>query len=170
MHDWPAGPDEVPSPQLVAAWLILDTLPSERIPLWAAHWIAAGYDGQALAELAGLHGDDPREVRDLLPDALAECGVSAPADPSEEHERAAAMVAFTAIARLQASGRVSERWVVGKVVQITEPYFKPSVISLPLGQLFAFDDEWGAGWGRTDEQLRAVVRQACAEQLDAARI
>ena len=79
------------------------------------------------------------------------------------------MVAFTAIARLQVSGRASERWVVDKVVQITEPSFKPSITSLPLGQLFALDDEWGAGWGRTDEQLRAVVRQACAEQLRAAR-
>jgi hypothetical protein len=170
MHDWPADPGEIPSPTLVGAWLTLDTLPTERIPLWAAHWIAAGYNGQALAELAGMHGDDPHEVRDLLPDALAECGVNAPAEPSVEHERAAAMVAFTAIARLQTSGRASERWVVGKVVQITQPYFKPSVTSLPLGQLFALDDEWAGGWGRTHEQLRAVVRQACAEQLGAARI
>ena len=171
MHDWPAAPDEVPSPRLVAAWLTLGTLPTERIPLWAAHWIAAGYDGQALAELAGLHGDDPHEVRDLLGPALAECGVSTSGgqDPSEERERAAAMVAFAAIARLQVSGRASERWVVDKVVQITEPHFKQSITSLPLGQLFAIDDEWGVGWGRTDEQLRAVVRQACAAQLRAAR-
>ena len=91
-------------------------------------------------------------------------------DPSEERERAAAMVAFTAIARLQVSGRASERWVIDKVVQITEPYFKPSITSLPLGQLFALDDEWGAGWGRTDEQLREAVRQACAQQLKAARV
>jgi hypothetical protein len=47
------------------AWLILGTLPTERVPLWAAHCIAVGYDGQALAELAGLQGDDPHEVRDL---------------------------------------------------------------------------------------------------------
>jgi hypothetical protein len=40
---------------------------------------------------------------------------------------------------------------------------------LPLGRLFVLDDEWGAGWGRTDDQLRAVVRQACAEQLKSAR-
>ncbi len=170
MHDWPADPGEIPSPQLVAAWLTLDTLPAERIPLWAAHWIAAGYDGQTVAELAGLHGDDPHEVRDLLPAALAECGVSIPGHPAHERERAAAMVAFTAIARLQASGRASERWVIDKVVQITEPDFKPSITGLPLGQLFALDDEWEAGWGRTEEQLSAAVRQACAQQLQAARI
>lgn len=80
------------------------------------------------------------------------------------------MVAFTAIARLQASGLASERWVVDKVVQIAEPYFDRKIISLPLGQLYALYDEWGAGWGRTDEQPRAAVRQACAQQLDAARI
>jgi hypothetical protein len=111
MHDWPADPDEIPSPRLVAAWLILGTLPTERVPLWAAHWLAAGYDGQALAELAGLHGDDPHEVRDLLGPALAECSASTPGGgqaAAGERERAAAMVAFTAIARLQISGRASD--------------------------------------------------------------
>jgi len=78
------------------------------------------------------------------------------------------MVAFTAIARLQASGRASERWVVGKVVQLTRPSFPGPITSLPLGQLFSLDDQWGAGWGRTDEQLRETVRQACAQQLKAA--
>jgi len=170
MHDWPAEPGEIPSPQLVAAWLTLDTLPTERIPLWAAHWIAAGYDGPALAELAGLHGDDPHDVRDLLPAALSECGISTPADPSEDHERAAAMIAFTAIAGLQARGRVSERWVIDNVVEITQPYFPRSITSLPLGKVFALDDEWAAGWGRTDEQLRAAVRDACALQLKEARV
>jgi hypothetical protein len=79
------------------------------------------------------------------------------------------MVAFTAIARLQVSGLAGERWVVDKVVEIAEPYLHDFIISLPLGQLFALDDEWGVGWGRPDEQLRAVVRQACIAQLDAAR-
>lgn len=86
-----------------------------------------------------------------------------------ERERAAAMVAFTAIARLQVSGRASERWVIGKVAEIVEPDFRDSIISLPLGRLYVLDDEWGVGWGRSDEQLRAVVRQACIAQLDAAR-
>jgi hypothetical protein len=101
--------------------------------------------------------------------ALADCGVNAAADPHAQRERAAAMVAFTAIARLQVSGRVGERWVVDKVVQIAEPYFDGAIVSLPLGRLYVLDDEWGAGWGRTDEQLRAVVRQACTAQLKASR-
>jgi hypothetical protein len=53
-------------------------LPTEKVPLWAAYWIAAGYDGEALIYLAGLHGDDPCEVHDALPDALRYCGVEMP--------------------------------------------------------------------------------------------
>ncbi|GAA2759818.1 hypothetical protein [Actinopolymorpha rutila] len=168
MHDWPPeAAAEVPAPQLVAAWLILDTLPTERVPLWAAHWLAAGYDGDALIELAGLHGDDPHDVRDLLRPALAECGITTPSAEvtSEERELAAAIDAFAAIAKLHLEGRASARWVVDKVIEIAEPYYKESIISLPLGELFSLDDEWGAGWGRTVGQLQAVVRLACVEQV-----
>jgi len=80
------------------------------------------------------------------------------------------MVAFSAVARLQASGRASARWVIDKVYEIAEPYFEPSVTALPLGRLYVLEDEWGAGWGRTDEELPSIVRQACAQQLEAARI
>jgi len=41
------------------------------LPLWAAFGVAAGYDGQPLTELAGLHGNDPHDVRCLLDLALA---------------------------------------------------------------------------------------------------
>ncbi|MDQ1743802.1 MAG: hypothetical protein QOE23_2141 [Pseudonocardiales bacterium] len=89
MQDWPAS-DDIPSPELVAAWRALDTLPTGRVPLWAAHWIVAGHDGAAVVALAGLSGGDPHEVRDKAPGALTECGVTTPAT-------AAAMVAFTAM-------------------------------------------------------------------------
>src|SRR5262245_7644371 len=66
VHDWPRhAAGDVPSPRLVAAWLALDMLPTEHLPRWAAFWLVDGYDGAALVELAGLHGDDPREVRDV---------------------------------------------------------------------------------------------------------
>jgi hypothetical protein len=103
--------------------------------------------------------------------ALAECGVTT-ADPQAsagERERAAAMVAFTAIARHRIGGLVSERWVADKVVEIVVPDYNDSIMSLPSGQLYGLDDEWDAGWGRTSDQLRAVVRQACINQLKAAR-
>jgi hypothetical protein len=78
------------------------------------------------------------------------------------------MTAFTAIAKPQIGGKVSERWVVDRVVEITQPYFDDSITSLPLGQLFSLGDEWDGCWGRTDDQLRTVAQQACIEQLRAA--
>jgi hypothetical protein len=162
MHDWPGHTDGgIPSPTLVAAWLTLDMLPTERIPRWAAFWLADGYDGAAMVELAGLHGDDSREVRDLLPAALADCGVVMPAT-----DVAAAMEAFTNLAQLYVDGKAGERWIVDKVTEILARTGYPnSVIALPLGQLYGLDDEWGTGWGRTEAELLAVTRQACLDQL-----
>lgn len=168
MHDWPANTSEVPTPTLVAAWLVLDTLPTERVPLWAAYWIADGRDGESLRILAGLSGKDPHDVRELLGPALRDCGVDErDIDAAGSAKRAAAMVAFTAVAQLQVSGRASERWVVSKVHEIVEPEFDPDVTQLPLGWLFGLDDEWSAGWGRTDDELREEVRAACRDQLAA---
>jgi hypothetical protein len=162
VHDWPGHTvGEVPSPTLVAAWLTLNMLPTERIPRWAAFWLADGYDGTALIELAGLHGDDPHEVRDLLPAALADCGVAVPAT-----DVAAAMEAFTHLAQLFVDGKAGDRWIVDKVSEIlARSGYSRSVIALPLGQLYGLDDEWGAGWGRSEGELRVVTRQACLDQV-----
>jgi hypothetical protein len=162
VHDWPGqAADDVPSPALVAAWMALDLLPTEKIPRWAAFWLACGHDGTALVDLAGLHGDDPHEVRDLLPAALAECGAPAPST-----DAAAAMVAFTNLAQLFVAGKAHERWIVDTVSEIVaRSGYAHSVIVLPLGQLYGMGDEWGAGWGRTDTGLRAAIRQACLDQL-----
>ena len=48
--------------------------------------------------LAGLHGDDPHDVHDLLPVALEDCGVHLPGS-----DTAAANVAFDQVARLFAT-------------------------------------------------------------------
>lgn len=161
VHDWPGHAGDVPSPSLVAAWLTLGMLPTERVPRWAAFWIVDGHDGQALIDLAGLRGDDPHDVRCLLPAALADCGVIPPAAVD-----AAAMEAFTSLAKLYVDGEVSERWIVDKVTEIlARTGYSNDVIELPLGQLYGLDDEWGAGWGRGDAELRAVIREACVDQL-----
>jgi hypothetical protein len=88
-------------------------LPTARIPRWAAFWLTEGHDGAALVELAGLHGDDPHEVRDLLPAALTDCGVVVPTA-----DAAAAMEAFTNLARLCIDSKAAERWIVDKVSEI----------------------------------------------------
>ncbi|WP_199745499.1 hypothetical protein [Amycolatopsis sp. WAC 04182] len=164
MHEWPAlNPGDIPTPELVAAWTTLSLTPTERIPLWAAHWLIDGHDGQALRTLAGLSGTDTGEVHDVLRDALADCHTSIP-----DSDTAAANTAFTHLARLHTDGPVREEWIVGKVDHIlAQTGYRGSVIDLPLGQLYYLVDEWGAGWGRSIPQLRAEVRHACSAQLAA---
>jgi hypothetical protein len=134
MHDWletkGGGP---PSPTLVATWLTLGMLPTERVPLWAAHWLANGHDGPALRELAGVHGDDPHEVRDLLPTALADCRVTVPATVT-----AAAMEAFTDLAQLYANGKAGEAWIANKVDEVVAScHYADAVLALPLGHIYS---------------------------------
>jgi len=156
-------PDDVPSPVLAAAWARLGILRTERVPLWAAHWIVAGHDGEQLVCLAGLHGDDPRDVRDALPGALADCGVAWP-----ESDAAAAAVAFTHLARVHLAGRAGALWVARTVEEIARSCgYSADVLALPLGRVEGIADAWGAGWAGTDEQLAATVAAACAEQLAA---
>ena len=165
MHDWPAvASGMVPSPRLIAAWVKLDVVPAERMPLWAAHWLARGYDGDILRTLAGMSAaDDPRDIRDILPGALADCGISVP-----DSDAAAAQVAFTHLARMHASGQAAERWILDKVCEITaRSGYADSVLSLPLGKIFGLEDEWGSGWGRTEQELKAEIGKACAAQLAA---
>jgi hypothetical protein len=161
MDDSRSGAAEVPSPELVAAWEQLGLAPTERVPLWAAYWIAAGFDGESLVQLAGLHGDDPHDVHDLLPAALEDCGVHLP-----DSDTAAANVAFDHIARLFRDGLTGPQWVLQRITEISaRTGYRGSVLDLPLGSLFGLDDEWGAGWGRTTEELTAVIREVCQEQL-----
>lgn len=50
VHDWlGTSAADTPSPTLVAAWLVLGMLPTERVPLWAAYWLTNGHDGPAPA-------------------------------------------------------------------------------------------------------------------------
>ncbi|MEV0051443.1 hypothetical protein AB0H34_13200 [Saccharopolyspora shandongensis] len=164
MHDWPT-PDsgEIPTPELVAAWATLQVAAADRIPLWAAHWLAQGYDGEALRTLAGLSGADSREVNDVLPAALADCAATIPSS-----EETAARVAFTELARVHADCRATERWILERVCEIvSRSGYAISVIALPLGQIFDFADEWGAGWGRTPRELELEIQKACSAQLAA---
>lgn len=161
MDDSRSDGAEVPPPQLVAAWEQLGLTPVEKVPLWAANWVVGGFDGEALVQLAGLHGDDPHEVHDLLPAALEDCGVHLP-----ESDTAAAALAFDHAARLFRDGLAAPQWVLQRVNEIcARASYRQSVLDLPLGALFSLDDEWDSGWGRITEELTAVIRKACQEQL-----
>lgn len=135
----------MPSSRAVAVWLALDMLAAERVPWWAAKWLADGHDGRALRELAGLNGKDSRAVRDLLPAALDETGAELP--PTQ---LAAATVAFRDVAQLLIAHRTDPKHVIGRVAQI-----------IVQGQ-------WEGGWGRTHAELKAEVETRCLEQLEVA--
>ena len=156
------APDgETPTPAFVAAWLALDTLRAESVPMWAATWLVQGYDGESVAELAGLSGRDTREVRDLLPAALADAGV----DPLSSRQ-AALKVAYDHIATMHLSGRAHWTWAVNQVVELVIGNgYASEVFEQPLGALWGIDDELGEPWSRTEDELAGIVRQACIEQV-----
>ena len=157
----PADPDRVPSPRAVAVWFVLEMLATERMPWWAAQWLADGYDGDALRELAGLNGKDPRAVRDLLPAALSEMGVELPPTLA-----AATFEAFRDLAEMLVSRRTDAQWVVKRVEQIVvQAQYDDEVLDMPLGHLYGLDDEWEGGWGRTEAELMAEVEARCLQQL-----
>lgn len=153
--------DDVPSPEAVASWARLGMLPTEKVPLWAAYWLVAGYDGEHVVHLAGLHGDDPHDVRDALPDALLDCGVELP-----DSDLAAATIMFGHLARMHHDGLAGPQWVGQKVEEVLiGSGYAQDIIALPLGRLYHIADEWNAGWGRSNEELARIVADASEDQL-----
>ena len=165
--------ERVPTPGMVSAWSVIGRLAAERVPMWAAHWLVQGYDGPALRELAGLDGSDRTSVRELLPVALGEAGCEVTPDSDDADARirsgriARLNVVYHDVAQLCLDGLASERWVLDKVAEIvSDELYSDEAIAPPLGQLFGLDDEWGAGQGRTKEELAEEVRRACQLQVD----
>jgi hypothetical protein len=163
--------EKIPVPGMVSARWVIGRLATERVPMWAAHWLVQGYDGPALRELAGLDGSDPNSVRELLPAALGEAGCEVPEsdiDDALRSRRVARLnVVYCDVAQLCLDGRASERWVLDKVAEIvSDELYSDEAIAPPLGQLFGLDDEWGTGRGRTNEALADEIRRACQRQVE----
>jgi hypothetical protein len=154
-------PAEAPPPSLVAAWQALGMLDARMVPWWAAQWLADGHDGEALRELAGLNDRDVVAIDQLLGDALIDTGTAMPVN-----DRAAATTDFVEIARQLADHRLTELEVVKAVDEVAlKVDYSDDVIELPLGQLYGIEDEWIGGWGRSEPELKAAIRQACDAQL-----
>lgn len=155
---------EVPSPRLVAAQMRLGILATESVPLWAAHWLAQGFDGEAVVELAGLSGRDTRTVADVLPAALEEAGI-----PPMTSLQAEVKVAFDHIAAMHIQGRASWRWVMETVREtISQGGYEFEFFDEPLAAVYGLDDELGAAWGRAEPELARDVLRACEQQLNPA--
>ena len=100
-------------------------------------------------------------MHDVLPDALRDCGVAI-----SESDAAAAIVMFMDLARMHLDGLAGPLWVCQKVDEVLNASgYSEDVLGLPLGRLYCIADEWDEGWGRPVEQLTALVREACEEQL-----
>lgn len=139
----------------------LDILAAESVPLWAAHWLVQGNDGDALVELAGLSGEDTRTVRDLLPAALAEAGV-----PDLTSTQAEAKVAFDHIASLHLDGLASWGWVIDVVREtISQSGYAFELFDEPLSAVYGLDEELEGHWGRSEAEAGKAVHAACEEQL-----
>jgi len=153
-------PDDLPSPSLVAAWLVLDRLDPAAVPTWAAWWLVQGHDGEALRKLAGLPGRDPFDVRDDLPPALADVGVELPT-PAD-----AVRLAFEHQAEACLAGKLDERTVARFAEDVyVDTDYASWVLDEPLGAIYGIDDEWEGRWGRAEDELRRSVRAACSAQL-----
>jgi hypothetical protein len=108
-----------------------------------------------------LNDRDPLAIHDVVVEALAETGTIAPVE-----DRAAARTVFLDLGRQFEGRRLSELGVVRAVDQVlAKVMYSSPVMLLPLGQLYRLDDEWAGGWGRTEAELKAIVREACQEQL-----
>ncbi len=155
---------EVPSPRLVAAQMRLGILAAESVPLWAAHWLVQGLDGEAVVELAGLSGRDTREVADVLPAALEAVGI-----PPMTSLQAEVKVAFDHIAALHIQGLAGWRWVMDTVREtISQGGYESAFFDEPLSAVYGLDDELGAAWGRAEPELARDVLRACKQQVNSA--
>jgi hypothetical protein len=131
--------------------------------MWAAHWLASGHDGLALAELASLNGRDPVEVREALPDALRDIGIHIP-----DEDEAAAKVALDELARMHLDPRANWRWLVQQVdALVIETHFSEAVLRQPLGALWAYAEAIGQNWGPSNDEIAAETQRLCREQLAA---
>ncbi|ROO86921.1 hypothetical protein EDD29_4505 [Actinocorallia herbida] len=156
------GPgDQIPPPVLVAAWFKIGDLATERVPFWAAHWIADGMDGEALAILAGMDGSDPHEVRDLLPAALADTRTAVPHEISD-----AVTIVYRDLARLHLADKISARELIFKVAELIEnAHPARDYLDQPLGAANGLDYEWTCDHCRTPEELTKIVHGACLAQV-----
>lgn len=159
------GFEDPPTPREVAALSVLGGVDPKQLPMWAALWLVQGFDGESIRELAGLSGEDPYDVHDLLPAALSEAGVDLP-----DADAAAIEIGYDWIARMHIDGKAGARWVMQKAYELySNASYSRAFETPPLGVVLWMEDELEGGWGRTQEQLEAEVRAACLEQLGQAR-
>lgn len=102
------------TPLETASLYLLGERSSRLVPWDAAEWLADGYDGESLRELAGLGADQAHEIRELFPAALAELGWDWPSASQ------AMLVWITVRAREVVAGRIDLRELLAGVWHLAD--------------------------------------------------
>ncbi|GAA1405890.1 hypothetical protein [Catellatospora coxensis] len=147
------------SPFLAAALHANGQLPSERLPWIAAGWLAAGHDGPALRELAGLSASDYQEAADLLPAALAETGLA----PLTEELGARAFLDHLYTGVLD--GRLGEGDLCWKMSDLRN--HADAVHGVwPFDELAQLEYEFNVLYGSPTDVQEQIVRRLCQDHRD----
>jgi len=129
-------------------------LRSDCLPALATDLLVAGVDTPSLRELAGidLGPFDARDAADLFDRVVGEAQVSSHSR-AEAVGRAAQVLAVVALDDQRPIGPTL-RWF--NRMTLTARY----QVDDDVMYLFGVADEWGAGWGRSDDEIRIDVEQA----------
>jgi hypothetical protein len=122
---------------------------SDALPDIAARWLAAEHiDTESVRILAGHARGDRWALEQLLMDSVAEAEVMVPTSPAERQRIAVEWVTMS----WRADGGI--RWAVAALARLgeTDPDFD-------VGLFVGLDDEWNAGWGRLETELKAEAVQ-----------
>ncbi|MBM7169217.1 hypothetical protein JQK87_12460 [Streptomyces sp. G44] len=95
-----------------AAWRCqVGWTPPEDLPMAAAEALAAGLDGPALVELAGMpRNADPRDIRDAFEQALSEVGVALPGHRQARRHALRALAVRCAAGETDLAELASDDW------------------------------------------------------------
>lgn len=127
----------------------LGLIRTDQLPGLAARWLAADMTDTPAARM--LAGHDPSEswgLDQLLAEAAAEAGTSAPTD-------SAALEAI-AVGWVTATWRDNHdtRAAIATLARLGE-----TCPDFDLGLFIGLDDEWNGGWGRLEPDLKAAAEQ-----------
>jgi len=153
----PVSPLEL---RVLRAGVVRRVLDAKRLPTIATHYLMVNLPSDSLALLAGLDVGqevDPVDARELLSDVLSELG-----EPIDERREVELVAMF--LAKLHTQALVPARQTCRRFYQLGVEIECEWPLA-QIGELFGFDDEWEASWGRTPAQLSEATAAACEELL-----
>jgi hypothetical protein len=132
---------------------------TDQLPDLAARWLAADMtDSPSTRMLAGHNPTDPWVLDQLLAEAAAETGATAPTAPAARQAIAVDWVTTTW------RHNHDTRTAIATLALLGETH-----ADFDLGLFIGLDDEWIGGWGRLEPDLKAVAEKEINHILDPER-